>query len=81
MRRGRSRESLGGAEGDAAAGVGGPPPPLEAQLATAREHEAALASELAALKTRLQARAAVAGRPWRARLRLAHGVLSANERD
>ncbi len=60
MRRGNAREPLPAADGTAI--VAGAPPPLEAQLAGARADAAALASELAALKTRLQARCAAASR-------------------
>ena len=66
MRRGTSREAL------AEAG-GAPDAPVEAQLASVKEQNAALASELAALKTRLQVAENAAGvkvgylykyRPW-----------------
>jgi hypothetical protein len=69
MRRGASREALdaaaaagaadgavAGGNGGASVAVGGAAPSLETQLSVSRAEAASLASELAALKTRLQAR-------------------------
>ena len=56
MRRAKSREGLTGDAGELGA------PPLAEQLTAERARADALASELAALKTRLQVRAACA---WR----------------
>ena len=50
MRRPKSRETVAAGE------VPGAPPPLAQQLSDAKAQSAALASELAACKTRLQAR-------------------------
>jgi hypothetical protein len=54
MRRAKSREAIAGDGAGAEPGA----PPLSAQLSAERERADALASELAALKTRLQARPA-----------------------
>ena len=56
MRRAKSREGLTGDAGEPGA------PPLAEQLTAERARADALASELAALKTRLQVRAAAAAR-------------------
>lgn len=80
MRRPKSRDPL------AAEDVPGAPPPLAQQLADAKAQSAALASELAACKTRLQARpqrpaqllALTRGRRWRSRLRASRLGFSTN---
>ena len=63
MRRAKSREGLTGDAGEPGA------PPLTEQLTAERARADALASELAALKTRLQVRTACAARRVAASLR------------